>query len=327
MNLESNFEKNKSPELMSMPEVKYENNSGYFWYTLLRKKLDSDWESLNAQSNETSEKINNSLSSEEINHELKNKWEELKLEVNNDEILLWFSLAVENDDFEYDVFQEIKKHKDLNDAEEKFERFKSIIREFKSSNFEAGSLIEDFAKKDIQNRQEKNEEEKIVSECIKYFKPKKDTSNIEKIVFLPTNPLIREDTGSGFFSETNKKGIIFSNIENSGSKRHEFLHFIINPITEKIDFTKEEKAKIIKIAGKNLVEKQNYGEHPHSLLNEILIRFYNGITEHPEITEDDLKNKREKNIFNFYKNFGRENNENLTFEDYFLENYKELLNI
>ena len=190
---------------------------------------------------------------------------------------------------------------------------------------------------------------------------------------MPTNPLIKETKGNGFVSKN--VGIIISNFENSNSKTHEFLHCIINPITEKLNLSEQEKKKIIQMADEKLIIDQNYGEHPESLLNENLIRVYcelikenkkpinleifknfiinltekeftklksdnlNFFNEMKIVNLENLKsrikeiyNRKIKNIlgekiYNLYQNFEKEkqNNPGLTFEDYFLENFKMIL--
>ncbi len=374
MNFENKNEKLKTQELMPMPEIKTEVNSGYFWYTFLQKANNLDWEQLNNKNN-FSKQLDKYFNENKLDENLKQKWQSVIYEINNDEILFWFSLAINNPELENTVFEDCVKHKDLEKekAELLFQEFKSVVDEFKEKYSNVWNLLKPHLNEDIEKRNNSNEEKEIIQDCLDYFKPYKETSDIQEVNYLPTNPLIKETKGNGFVSKN--VGIIISNFENSNSKTHEFLHCIINPITEKLNLSEQEKKKIIQMADEKLIIDQNYGEHPESLLNENLIRVYcelikenkkpinleifknfiinltekeftklksdnlNFFNEMKIVNLENLKsrikeiyNRKIKNIlgekiYNLYQNFEKEkqNNPGLTFEDYFLENFKMIL--
>lgn len=277
MNPEQKIERLKIPELMSMPEIKTEVNQGYFWYTILQKAINPDWEQLSDE-HKFSGQLDEYFVKNKIEQDLKNKWFEIISKIGNDEILFWFSLAVDNPELESGVFEDCEKYKDLEkaNAQRLFQLFKTIIDKFREKYQNIWSLLEPYLNEDSEKKK-LTTEKVIIQQSLDYFRPKKETSDIQKVNYLPTNFLIKKTKGSGFSAKN--QGIIASHFENLQSKRHEFLHFIINPITEKLDLTEEQEERIVGMANRNLVVEQKYGEHPKSLLNETLIRVYCGLVE------------------------------------------------
>ncbi len=304
------LEKQKSPELMSMPEVKTEVNQGYFWYTFLQKATNPNWEQLSGE-HKFSKELDEYFDKHKLDKELKQKWQEIITKISNDEILFWFSLAANNPELEESVFEEIEKYKDFKkeEAKELFQEFKSVINEFKEKHSDIWHLLEPHLKEDLEKRKKSTEEKEIIQDCLDYFKPKKETSDIQEVNYLPTNFLIKTTKGSGF--KAKNKGIIISHIDNSSSKRHEFLHFIINPITEKMNLSPAQEKKIVAMASRKLVIDQKYGEHPKSLLNESLIRVYCGLVENkPLMNLENFKKLVDKLDAEQFKKIKREKKEN-----------------
>ncbi len=375
MDFERKIERQKIPELMPMPEIKTEINEGYFWYTILQKAINPDWEQLSDE-HEFSNQLDEYFTKNKIDEELRQKWQDVISKIDNDEILFWFSLAVDNPELESSVFEDCEKHKNLEKAKSQqlFQTFKSIINKFREKYQNIWSLLEPYLNEDLEKREKSTEEEVIIRQSLDYFRPKKETSDIQEVNYLPTNFLIKKTIGSGF--STKNKGIVISHFNNLYNKRHEFLHFIINPITDKVEISKEQEQAIVDMASRDLIVGQGYGEHSYSLLNEVLIRGYCDLVEGKkpldlktfkgwadglsreefervkkekeeifkemeiansvdlkeklgELYERHVRNVLGEKVYNLYQNFDQEkqNNPNLTFEDYFLESYQRVLGL
>ena len=369
MNFEKTLEMSKTPEIMPMPEIKTEVNQGYFWYTFLQKAVNPDWEQFNNE-HQFSKELQVYFEKTPIDSGITQKWNNIVSKIDNYETLFWFSLACYNPELESGVLEDCEKCKNLDQEKTKhlFNEFQAVLIEFREKNPGVWNLLEPYLNEDLEKRKNFDEERSIVQDAINYFRPYKKTSDIQEVNYLPTNFLIKETKGSGFC--TKNTGIVLSHFKNLSSKRHEFLHFIINPITEKVDLTKEQEEKIFQMASENLVVEQKYGEHPQSLLNENLIRVYCALKENRKPisfkeferyindmseqeyekikidnleefekigihTFQDLKDKIQEvyankvrnilgeKIYNLYLDFEnkKKDNPNLTFEDYFLENY------
>jgi hypothetical protein len=78
--------------------------------------------------------------------------------------------------------------------------------------------------------------------------------------------------------------------DNMENMEHEFLHGIINPITEKLA-AKIPQEKVVALASHRLKVEQGYGDHALSLLNEEIIRTYNECVEtgKPPMTFEDFE--------------------------------------
>jgi len=132
---------------------------------------------------------------------------------------------------------------------------------------------------------------KIIADLIDFFKPNIQTTNVEELIFLPTNPLYAKNAGRNFSAFTGEQ-IIISHVENTMNQEHEFLHGIINPIVKKLFsiLNEQQKQKISDLASGSL--KQLYKEHNHfSILCEELIKTYNEVVERgikPQTYEDFL---------------------------------------
>jgi hypothetical protein len=112
---------------------------------------------------------------------------------------------------------------------------------------------------------------------------------VKKITIVPSDKLLSsKDSGSSF--HVDGATVIMSHTENLDNFEHEFLHSIINPLTEKISESIPEE-KIINLASIKLKEEEMYGDNALSLLNEELIRTYN----------DLIKNKKNIRTFNDFE--------------------------
>ncbi len=359
-------------ELMVMPEIRSGISYGYFWYTFLQKAVNPNWDIFTKEKNNFSEQIENFFLNHPIESALLQRWQEFYEKIDM-EIAGWFALAIDHPNILPSILETClkhKEHKNLNkeNASELFEEFKAILNEFRAKNSDLESVLK--FKEDNLEANNLLEEKEMLAECLEYFKPKKQTSNLRSVIFLTDNDLIKNNTGWGFRADD--KGYIVSHKNNRNNQRHEFLHFLINPIIEKIEFSEEEKKKIIEMAGQKMVVELNYGENATSLLNEALIRVFNEIKSNNYKTFQDYLEKIAKlseekfgqikideaevlaklniktlgdfkeratdiyyaritstlneKVYQLYLDYDqlRKNNFDLTFEDYFLENYKKL---
>lgn len=126
---------------------------------------------------------------------------------------------------------------------------------------------------DVKKREAKRGEyEKRIGALVAFFRPKAQTTPERTVLILPTNPSLGEK--EGYAVPIGETLAIESHVENPENVDHEFLHAVINPITEKLPLTEEDERKIVASSSRGLILDQEYGESPLSLLNETLIRTY-----------------------------------------------------
>jgi hypothetical protein len=185
-------------------------------------------------------------------------------------MLQWLAFGVEKgEQAKAIIISSIVKDKGLDEveAEKVFSGFSSFYQDIKKQiNFQ--ELIKPFIIDDIKQRQENLPQLKErLNKAINFFNPKE--SEFEKIIYLPTNPLQDKQTGSGF--NIGNKYYINTDKGNETNEVHEFLHSIINPITEKLNLTEEDQQEIIGLSMDTL--KEDY-EDALSILTEEIIRTY-----------------------------------------------------
>jgi hypothetical protein len=111
-----------------------------------------------------------------------------------------------------------------------------------------------------------------IANLIAYFRPEGKAA-VSKVVIVPSDELFAsKDTGRSF--RIGDTIVIMSHTENLDNVEHEFMHGIINPLTEKLTAQLPEE-KIVALASSRLKDEEMYGNHARSLLNEELIRTYN----------------------------------------------------
>jgi hypothetical protein len=118
------------------------------------------------------------------------------------------------------------------------------------------------------------EAEARIQKLIAYFHPQ-ENAVMSRVVIIPSDRILpSKDTGRSF--HVGGTAVIMSHTENLDNLEHEFLHGIINPLTERLAETVPQE-KIISLASNRYKEDEMYGDHALSLLNESLIRTYNDL--------------------------------------------------
>ena len=288
-------QENNSFEVMKTPEILIAREHGLELTSVLLKVRDSRY-----GDNESE------LSREIVEHFIQNEVAQ-DLSINSDEIftsikapgvdeesLYMLSLLYEHPERTDDIFETIKEHKNIDLLE--IARIQAIffrtLDALKSSFYGtviAGKMDAE-AEKDIEIRKAQIEEIRTRFEkIINFFRPDEMTTKTKRVIFVPTNPILKRNSGRNF--SLNEEQIIISHRENYSNQDHEFMHGIINPIVEKIILilTNEQEAKILEMASGKL--KEGYGELPFSLLCEELVRTYNDVFKlgkRPESYEDFL---------------------------------------
>ncbi|MFZ2310072.1 MAG: hypothetical protein WAW11_00830 [Patescibacteria group bacterium] len=265
------FEWNYKPESQEkyQPQIeigKFSDINGTINYHALNKAIKNNWG--DEQNSEVSELIKNKIDINIHNlHQIFNKVEEHSYY--NDETLNWLASAYDKDqNIQNQIIQEIVKNKGLEygDAENLMREFSEMMKSFNEKN-DFSSELEGFISNDIINRQQRLDNLKNrISESIKFFNPK--DGGIQKVVYLPTNPLEKKESGSGII--VGDTCYIQSELDNKINEVHEFLHSIINPVTEKINLSESDQQAILKLAPDRL---KDY-EDARSILTEEIIRTY-----------------------------------------------------
>ncbi|HEU0085818.1 MAG TPA: hypothetical protein VFQ59_02565 [Candidatus Paceibacterota bacterium] len=188
----------------------------------------------------------------------------------NDEAMEWIALTYAHPEYKDEVLSKIKKYKSfIKNPEELYEKTINSLREYEEN---APILdVDDEIKKREETISKYKEQ---VTKSIEYFRPHVKTSNINKIGIIPCDKVLpRVNMGRGI--DIGNTLFIMSHTENPDTFDHEFLHGLINPITEK--FTKyfeseEQRKKIFEFTNGGI---DGYGDYPVSILNEEIIQTYN----------------------------------------------------
>ncbi len=223
---------------------------------------------------------NNPLPPEIINS--LNKFDEQKID---EETLYNLALVYQHPERTEKILETITKYKEH--QKNYLEIQQKVIKILKNFDkiFSNSLLAEKFAvtiEEDKKLRQQKLKETKQrIKALLNFFKPDTRTTNIKKVIFVPTDPLYEKNAGRSFSISPNE-WLIISHIDNIDNQDHEFSHGIINPIIEKLlqKLTNKQKEKIIKLANKKL--KHDYGKNCFSLLSEEFIRTYINLFRHGE---------------------------------------------
>lgn len=191
-----------------------------------------------------------------------------KLADNNAETLRWLAFIVDKDEKSQSyVIEQLIQHKGLNEKDAKglFLAFNEFYQKVK--NVLGIEKLKLFIGFDIDKRKEQFPKLKeMIGDAIEFFNPQ--ASKIKRVVYLPTNPLAKKQSGWGLkVGET-----FYVNAEhgNEVNEIHEFLHGIINPITEKIELSREDENVILNLCP----EKLKGYQYPLSILTEEIIRTY-----------------------------------------------------
>lgn len=188
----------------------------------------------------------------------------------NDEAMEWIALSYSHPEYKDEILNKIRKDKAfIKNPEELYEKTINSLREYEKN---ATSL-------DVSDEMKKREEmipkyKEQIEKSIEYFRPEIKTSDIKNVEIIPCDKVLpRIDKGRGI--TIRNISFIISHTENPDNFDHEFLHGVINPITEKFaDYfeSEEQRKKIFEFIGGGL---KGYGDHPVSVLNEEIIQTYN----------------------------------------------------
>ncbi len=275
MNRNEGIEKdNGTYELMKTPEIVIQDERGVRLLSVLLKIDNPEWGSSEAPlAKETTEYFRDNPLPNEITSII----EDLKSMTIDEETLYNLALTYRHPERAALVFELAQKYKPrVKNPQEVYKKFLILIELF-DAHFSATPLDAKFAdetEKDIVERERRISENIYrVENMISYFRPDSRTLDIRRVVFIPTSPLLRKNSGRAFRVFPGEE-IIMSHIDNIDNQDHEFLHGIINPIVDKLSeiLSSKQKEKISKFASETL--KQDYGTGYYSLLCEELIRTY-----------------------------------------------------
>lgn len=262
-------------EVMKTPEIVIQEERGAQLFSLLLKAKSPEWgETETLLAKETVEYFKeNPLDPNilKIIHELQNRGVD-------EEAFYNMALIYKHPKRIEGLLKMAKEHKSHIKNPQKIYQEVLTILESIDKSFSSSPLAEKFIiliEKDKNNRIAKIEEtRKRIEKIIAFFKPDSKTTTMQRLIFVPTDPLYKKNSGrafSGFFDEH----IIISHIDNIDNQDHEFCHGIINPIVKKLSkqLTEEQKEKVSQLTSGRL--KQDYGDGFYSLLCEEFIRTYN----------------------------------------------------
>jgi hypothetical protein len=192
-----------------------------------------------------------------------------KFETENEEAVNWIAFCYKNEDLKPEVLEMLRKHKPfIQEPEKLFEQVFESLAEFES-DFTPLNLEDEIKKREGLIPLYKERIEKIVS----YFGLDTKGMSIEQVIVVPCDNFLGS-VESGYSIILGKTLYIMSHTENLDNFDHEFLHSIINPITEKCReyFESQEQAgKIFEYTDGGI---DGYGAHPLSVLNEEIINTY-----------------------------------------------------
>lgn len=276
-------------EVMKIPEIVIREERGSQLFSLLLKAENPDWgETETTLAKETVDYFKDNPLGFEIIDAIRN----FHKQGVDEETLYNLALTYQHPERAEKVLEMAAKYKPhVKNPQEVHQKLLEILKTF-DQVFSSSPLSKKFAleiKKDRDerlNRLEKTRQR--IKSIINFFKPDSKTTDVQKISFVPTDPLYRKNSGRAF-SAFPGEHIIISHIDNIDNQDHEFSHSIINPIVEKLSqqLTDEQKEKVSKFASKKL--RQDYGEGHFSLLCEEFIRTYNDVLKEgkkPQIYED-----------------------------------------
>ena len=279
-------------EVMQTPEIVIQEEKGAQLLSLLLKAENPEWgETETPLAKETMHYFRDNPLNPEIIKTIK----DFHTQGVDEETLYNLALTYQHPERIEKVLEMVAKYKPhIKNPEEVHQKLLALLKSF-DQTFSASPLAEKFAAEIERDKNERlkrlAETRKRIKSLIDFFKPDSNTTNVRKLIFVPTDPLYRTDSGRNF-SVFPGEQIIISHIDNIDNQDHEFLHGIVNSIIEKLSeqLTDEQKEKISQLASKKL--KQDYGEGYFSLLCEEFIRTYNDVLkkgEKPQTYEDFVR--------------------------------------
>jgi len=279
-------------EVMKTPEIIVQEEQGAQLLSLLLKAENLNWgETETSLAKETVKYFKDNPPDPKILKTIKSFYREGV----DEETLYNFVLTYQHPERVEKVLEMVKKYKShVKNPQKIYQKVLTVLERFEKT-FSKSLLAKKFAteiEQDKNKRLQKIEEtKKRIENIIDFFKPDSKTTDIKKLIFVPTDPLYKKSS-SRSFSVFPGEQIIISHIDNIYSQDHEFSHSIINPIVEKLSqqLTDQQKRKISQLASGKL--KQDYGDRYFSLLCEEFIRTYNDVLkrgEKPQSYEDFMQ--------------------------------------
>ena len=193
-------------------------------------------------------------------------------DIKDEEAIFMLALSLEHPEWKKELVEQVKKYKQhISDPEKILAKLRNDF-----SKIDSTATINDEAES---WEQYVSIFEAQISEILEYFHPT-DGEFPKKVLLVLAGNIIK-NKNSGFSFHVDNTAVIVSHPGNVDNAGHEYLHGIINPLTEMIanDLPKE---NIISLASVKYKVDEGYGEHAESLLNEELIRTYNDIIRHGE---------------------------------------------
>jgi len=291
-----NMEKSKEPdkkeaisEVMKMPEIVVQEEKGAQLFSLLLKAENPKWgETETPLAKETADYFRDNPLIPEIIKTIKDFYTHGV----DEETLYNIALTYQHPERAEKVLEMMGRYKPhVRNPQEVYQKVIVVLKSF-NQTFSASLLARKFSAEIERDRNERlkrlSETKKRIESLIDFFKPDSKTTDVQKLSFVPTDPLYKADSGRCFSAFTGEQ-IIISHIDNIDNQDHEFSHGIINPIVEKLSqqLTDKQKEKISQLASGKL--KQDYGDGHFSLLCEEFIRTYIDVSkkgEKPQAYED-----------------------------------------
>jgi hypothetical protein len=276
-------------EVMKTPEIAIQEERGAQLFSLLLKAENPEWgETETPLARETAGYFRDNP----INPEIIKTIEDFHAQGIDEETLYNLALTYQHPERAEKVLEMATKYKPhVKNPQEVHQKLLALLESF-AGTFSASPLAEKFTEEIERDKNERlkrlEETRKRIENLIIFFKPDPKTTNVQKLSFVPTDPLYRKNSGRNFSAFPGEQ-IIISHIDNTDNQDHEFLHGVINPIVEKLSqqLTDEQKERISQLVSRKL--KQDYGDGYFSLLCEEFVRTYNDIFkkgEKPQTYED-----------------------------------------
>ncbi|MFC1721348.1 hypothetical protein ACFL0Z_00345 [Patescibacteria group bacterium] len=359
----------REEESIPTPEVSFDVDEGIMSYLVLREILHP--ERVRYDDSEAVDIINsykaNFSQDEDLIHSLR------KIERETDiGVFRMFVLQAVDSKRRTSIKRKIKKEKGhLKNPLSYLEEFNSLYEEYSDKSSDLIKKIRPLFEKDAKERKQSQQEQyqSEIGKIVDFYVPKKDTSKIEKVVYVATAGMM---SGEGVSINLDKTGLIAGCVNFDGD-RHEFVHFIIDPIVEGMDFTDQELNLIDEMTPELM--HQRYGiplAHLGETLNNAYVNYFSkGETQYgsykkqvlslgedgfqremkaldlkkvlaqfkintyqewlenlDEVYQNAFKSELVDRSIKLYEDYSKYEslNPDSHFEDFFLKNYKDLLN-
>lgn len=379
------------PEIEKQPQLKFEVAPveavrGLTELTVLRRINDSSW----GKDSDIDKEIDNL--SEDEKEENKKSFNNLMAIAKSNEEALELAAVTKGKSAETreGALKYLIQYKgfEKEEAEEFLQRSSDLLDEMSQRYPKIIEILNEKTELDRREKEKISEQiKKYLDEAVDFLNPKSETTRMLNAHLLPNDPV--KPIGGRGLRMGEEIYIILIMPESSGLKNlsalenltpvgitvHEFLHGIINPITEKIKLNEQQEGRVLDLVSFRLRKTQSYKGNASNLLNESLIRAYplqsiggrqislENFRKQTDIMTEELFQEMKTNversglliksktleafkeseleifynkylkdeladrISDFYKNYmaEKERQADITFEDYFIKNYKELL--